>query len=652
MMFFNKHKLWVIWVGVISLLVSPSGLSIYAAKDLQESTVTRRAPETVDFVEIANGLFFPTFITHAGDQTNRLFIVEKAGYIRVLKDGKLLSTPFLSINTLVSSMGEQGVLGLAFHPEYKNNGRFYIVYNNLSGDLVLARYLRSSTNPDQADVGSAVILMTIPKSHTNHNGGMLAFGGDGYLYWSTGDGGGAGDPDGNGQNLDSLLGKILRLDVSADVSYTVPPDNPYISVSDPLVRKEIWAYGLRNPWRFSFDRLTYDLYIGDVGQGEREEINFQPAGSTGGENYGWNIMEGSLCYVPSSGCNQYGKILPVAEYNHALGCSVTGGYALRGDMYPSMQGLYIYGDFCSGKIFALDNDPILGWISIQIADTSYAISTFGEDEDGRLYLADYSGGKIYEITFPTVLVNSILPTSRSTWVGNTVTVFNTVINAGSNTASGITLHMSVIPPAIPVGTFDYYQTNCATNVVIGPPNPVLNLPPGGVLCYLLSFTPIATFDPTTTHIYALAYNAPQTVLYPGVNTWLLRSTFAARPDIIALTTTTDFHQLSCYGANAFAVALSNVGASATGDITVSANTGSATLPVSVSIQETDPETGAIIGDNILQSMEAGANRTVAVFVIFNGCINFDPSDHRIFIELRDAENKIVGSTSTAVSTSR
>lgn len=652
MAFFNKHKLWVIWGFIISLLVSPSGFSIYAANDLEESAMISRVPGTVDFVEIADGLTFPTFITHADDQTNRLFIVEKTGYIRVLKDGNLFSMPFLSVNTLVSSTGEQGLLGLAFHPEYQINGRFYIVYNNLSGDLVLAQYIRSSANPDQADAGSAVILITIPKNHSNHNGGMLAFGGDGYLYWAIGDGGGAGDPDNNGQDLHSLLGKILRLDVSSAASYTVPPDNPYIAVSDPLVRKEIWAYGLRNPWRFSFDRLTYDLYIGDVGQGGREEINFQPAGSTGGQNYGWNVMEGSLCYYPSSGCNQSGKVLPVAEYDHSLGCSVTGGYALRGDMYPGMQGLYIYGDFCSGRIFALDNDSVLGWIRIQIADTPYTISTFGEDEDGRLYLADYSGGKIYEITFPTVLVNSTLPTSRSTWVGNTVTVFNTVINAGSNTASGITLHMSVTPPVIPVGTFDYYQTNCATNAVIGPPNPVLNLPPGGILCYLLSFTPIAAFDATTTHIYALAYNAPQTILYPGVNTWLLRSTFASGPDIIALTTTTDFHQQSCYGSNAFAVALSNVGATATGDITVSANTGSVILPVSVLIQETDPETGAIIGDNILQNMGAGANRTVAIFVTFNGCINFDPAANRIFIELRDAENKVIGSTSTAVSTNR
>lgn len=653
MAIFYKNNPGLIRIFIISLLFSLSGTPIYAVGRSPVSAMMNRIPGAVDFVEVADGLTFPTFITNAGDQTDRLFIVEKAGFVRVLKSGALLSTPFLSISSLVNSVGEQGLLGLAFHPEYQINGRFYIVYNNLLGDLVLARYLRSSVNPDQADVGSAAILSTIPKSNTNHNGGMLAFGGDGYLYWSTGDGGGAGDPDNNAQDLNSLLGKILRLDVSSDdVSYTIPSDNPYYADSDPLIRKEIWAYGLRNPWRFSFDRLTYDLYIGDVGQGEREEINFQPDGSTGGQNYGWDVMEGSLCYDPPSGCDQTEKILPVVEYDHLLGCSVTGGYTLRGDMYPGMQGLYIYGDFCSGRIFALDNDPAQGWESVQIADTPYAISTFGEDEDGRLYLADYSAGKIYEITFPTVLVNSILPTSRSTWVGKTVTVFNAVINAGSNTASGITLSMSVTPPVLPVGNFEYHQTDCATNVIIGPSNPILDLPPGDVLCYVLSFTPIASFEATTAHIYAVADNAPPTILFPGVNTWLLRSTSVPGPDLIALTTTTDFHQLACSGTNAFAVALSNVGANAVGNITAVAHTGMTTLPLDIQIQETNPVTGDIIGDHVLSNVMAGESRSLGLFVKFNGCINFDPANHRIFIELLDADNKVVGSTSTAVSTNR
>ena len=248
----------------------------------------------------------------------------------------------------------------------------------------------------------------------------------------------------------------------------------------------------------------------------------------------------------------------------------------------------------------------------------------------------------------TVLVNSVLPTSRSVPVGTTATIFNTVINAGTNTASGLTLSIN---PA-PAGIFVYQQTNCATNAVMGLSNPSLDLPSGGVLCYVLSFTPSVPFAATNVHIQAQASNAPSTNLLTGINTWLLRGTSSAGPDIIALTTTTDFHQVACSGLNAFAVALSNVGAAATGDITAVANTGGATLPLSISISETNPGTGVVIGDDILQNVGAGENRTVAVFVTFNGCVNFDPAANRIFIEFRDASNNVVGSTSTAVSTNR
>ncbi|MBK8618541.1 MAG: hypothetical protein IPN96_15810 [Anaerolineales bacterium] len=246
------------------------------------------------------------------------------------------------------------------------------------------------------------------------------------------------------------------------------------------------------------------------------------------------------------------------------------------------------------------------------------------------------------------LVNSVLPTSRSIPVGTTATIFNTVINAGTSTAHGVTI--SMVEP--PTGIFDYQQTDCNTNVVIGMPNVSLELAPGGVLCYVLSFTPSAPFAVTNVHIQAQANNAPSTNLLTGINTWLLRSTAVAGPDVIALTTTTDFHQVACTGANAFAVALSNVGVAATGDITVTANTGAAFLPISISVSETNPGTGAIIGDNILQGVGAGENRTVAVFVTFGRCILFDPAANRIFIEFRDASNNVVGSTSTAVSTNR
>jgi glucose/arabinose dehydrogenase len=356
--------------------------------------------QNVKFLELTSSLNQPVFITNAGDGSGRLFIVQKGGQIILYKDSALLSTPFLNIQSIVNSSGsEQGLLGLAFHPDYETNGRFYTIHTDQNRSIVLSVFTRSSANPDQADPNSRVTLSTIPKSYTNHNGGTLAFGPDGYLYWSTGDGGSAGDPGNNAQNLNSLLGKILRLDVSSPLSYTVPTSNPFYNSSDASIRKEIWAYGLRNPWRFSFDQLTGDIYIGDVGQSKREEIDFQAASSSGGENYGWRQMEGSICYNPSTGCNQSGKVLPVAEYDHTLGCSVTGGYVYRGIQYPQMSGYYFYGDFCSGLVYTLHNDSQNRWTTLLIADTAYSISSFGEDEQGELYMADYATGKIYQVAY-------------------------------------------------------------------------------------------------------------------------------------------------------------------------------------------------------------------------------------------------------------
>lgn len=367
----------------------------------------------VVFKEIASGFIEPLFITHAGDGSGRIFVIERTGQIKILNNGVILPVPFLDIRSIVkSSSGEQGLLALAFHPSYETNGEFYVVYTApRSGDangsnLVLEKFL-VSTNPDLANPDSGVILLTISHpTNSNHNGGSLAFGQDGYLYWSIGDGGGGGDLDNNGQNLNSLLGKILRLDVDSAAPY-IPSNNPFYSNPSPTIRKEIWAYGLRNPWRFSFDRLTNDMYIGDVGQGNREEINFQSVTSSGGENYGWRLMEGSLCYNPANGCNSVGKVLPVAEYSHSVGCSITGGYVYRGLTFPALQGVYFFGDFCTGVVFSLYNDINSGWTKTQIADLPYNISTFGEDELGNLYLSNYSSGKIYQIQYQSTIVNSI-----------------------------------------------------------------------------------------------------------------------------------------------------------------------------------------------------------------------------------------------------
>jgi glucose/arabinose dehydrogenase len=360
-------------------------------------------PANLRFTEVASGLTQPVFITHAGDGSGRQFILERAGRIRIIKNGALLTTSFLDIHTMVNSSGsEQGLLALAFHPNYVSNGQFYTVHTVQNGSLVLSRFIRSSNNPDLADAGSRVTLLTIPHpTNANHNGGTLAFGPDGYLYWSTGDGGGGGDLPNNAQNLTVLLGKILRLDVDSGSPYSIPSSNPFFNDPTPGIRKEIWAYGLRNPWRIAFDAQTNDLFIGDVGQGTREEIDFQPAASAGGENYGWHVMEGSLCFNPSSGCDHTGKVLPIAEYDHTVGCSVTGGYMYRGSLNSLLQGHYFYGDFCSGALFSLEGNNTSGWNITPLGDTPYSISTFGEDENGELYLADYGTGKIYQLQYTT-----------------------------------------------------------------------------------------------------------------------------------------------------------------------------------------------------------------------------------------------------------
>jgi len=338
-----------------------------------------------------SGLSQPTSITHAGDGSGRLFVLEQPGRIRIVKDGVLLSTPFLDITERVGSTGrEQGLLGLAFSPAYASTGNFYVHYTDLNGDIVIARFSVTAA-PDVADPASEVLVLGVPHpSFSNHNGGQLAFGPlDGFLYIGLGDGGGSGDPFHNAQDPGTLLGKLLRIDVeSGVVPYAIPPDNPFVGLPDH--RPEIWVLGLRNPWRFSFDRQIGDLYIGDVGQERWEEVDFQPAASPGGENYGWPILEGSHCFQPRVGCvPPPGYSPPVAQYSHRKGCAIVGGFVYRGSE-PSMQGIYFYADFCSGRIWGLRFDGT-AWRRRELAHTPYQVSSFGEDEAGELYLADYSG---------------------------------------------------------------------------------------------------------------------------------------------------------------------------------------------------------------------------------------------------------------------
>ena len=311
-----------------------------------------------------------------------------------MRNGELSSVPFLDITDRVGSGGsEQGLLGLAFHPDYAQNGLFIVNYTDQQGATVVARFSVSS-DPARADPASEAVLLTVRQPASNHNGGHLAFGPDGHLYIGLGDGGGAGDRYGNGQNGQTLLGAMLRLDVDSGVPFAVPADNPFVGT--PAVRDEIWALGLRNPWRFSFDRLTGEMYIADVGQNKYEEVNIQRADSGGGENYGWPIMEAAHCFPEGSGCDRSGLVLPVAEYDHSQGCSVTGGYVYRGSEFSILTGIYLFGDYCSGRIWGLAPAGD-GWRVAELAQESIQISSFGEDEAGELYVLNLGGGELLKI---------------------------------------------------------------------------------------------------------------------------------------------------------------------------------------------------------------------------------------------------------------
>ena len=342
---------------------------------------------------VVDGLGSPVQFVDANDGTGRFFIVQKTGQVLTYKDGAVLHDPFLDISGHVSGSSEQGLLSIALHPKFKENGTFFIDYTDRNGNSQIERWTVRKDNPDVADPNSATTILEQDQPYPNHNGGLLLFGPDGYLYIGFGDGGSGGDPDGNGQDLGVLLGKILRIDVDhtvEDLPYAIPADNPYINRSD--ARSEIWAYGLRNPWRFSFDRETGDLYIADVGQGQYEEADFDPAGK-GGLDFGWVIMEGPVCYEQDN-CDQSGLTMPFFSYTHAEGgCSITGGYVYRGTAIPALTGAYLAGDYCSGLVWAVN--PETGKASAPV-ETKLSISSFAEDAEGELYLVDLNGA-IYKI---------------------------------------------------------------------------------------------------------------------------------------------------------------------------------------------------------------------------------------------------------------
>jgi glucose/arabinose dehydrogenase len=336
---------------------------------------------------VPEGLEHPVYVTHAGDGSSRLFVVEQPGRIRIVQQERLLDAPFLDITNRVRHAGEQGLLGLTFHPAYKTNGRYFVNYVRRSDGATVIAEFRVSSNPNMSQTGER-ILLAVPQPYPNHKGGMVEFGPDGYLYIGLGDGGSAGDPGNRGQNKHELLGKLLRIDVDHGSPYAIPHDNPFAAGGG---RREIFAYGLRNPWRFSFDRQTGELWAADVGQNLWEEIDVVNRGG----NYGWRVMEGAHCFLPREGCARDGLIPPVAEYGHEKGrCSITGGYVYRGSRLPALRGAYVYGDYCSGEIFAL----VEGTQHV-LLKTGLQIASFGQDQDGELFVVDH-GGTIHRLIPP------------------------------------------------------------------------------------------------------------------------------------------------------------------------------------------------------------------------------------------------------------
>lgn len=404
----RSKQVWLlpgmVLIVLLTVLMMVSARSVTAKANApavwQNEAPSANPPIQASIVPIATGLNSPTDITNAGDGSGRIFIVEQPGQIRIYDGTQLLPTPFLDISSLVLFGGERGLLGLAFHPDYATNGYFFVNYTDSSGNTVVSRYTVSS-NPNIANPNSAVVVLRVNQPFANHNGGRLIFGPDGYLYIGMGDGGGAGDTGNRAQNLGVLLGKMLRIDVDgggnppecdASGTYTIPPSNPF--VGDPgTVCDEIWAYGLRNPWRFSFDRLTGDLFIADVGQNLWEEVDLQPAASTGGENYGWRLMEGNACFNPPVGCNNGTLTLPILVYPHENGlCSITGGYRYRGSALPGANGVYVFADYCTGQIAGARQNSDNTWQAFVIRDTGFAITAFGEDEAGELCFASAGNG--------------------------------------------------------------------------------------------------------------------------------------------------------------------------------------------------------------------------------------------------------------------
>jgi glucose/arabinose dehydrogenase len=382
-----------IWTAAEVAAATAAGTSIPDGARGHAAATGGAPPAAIALAPVVSGLARPLFVTHAGDGSGRLFVVEQGGTIRVAESGRLRPVPFLDATAMLDeSGGERGLLGLAFAPDYRSSGRFYIAHT-APGPTVRITSLRVAADPNRADPASAATVLAMDDPAGNHNGGMIAFGPDGDLWTGTGDGGSAGDPWDHARDRGSLLGKLLRLDVRA-APYAIPPDNPFARGGG---RGEIWALGLRNPWRFSFDRQTGELWTGDVGQNAWEEVDVEDPRSGGGLHYGWKTMEGLHCFSPRNGCDPAGLHLPIHEYGHDQGCSVTGGYVYRGRAIPGLVGAYLFSDYCSGTIWALTRDAAGRATVAPLLESHLAVSSFGEDEAGELYVCDHRGGVVYRI---------------------------------------------------------------------------------------------------------------------------------------------------------------------------------------------------------------------------------------------------------------
>lgn len=379
------------WVALLAVCLLAGGCG-----SIQRTSPTP-SPVAIGLQLVASGLTAPLDVEQPNDGSGRLFVVEQGGAIKILQNGALLPQPFLNISNKVIFQGEMGLLGLTFHPGFQTNRKFYVNYvRNAGGQFqsVIAEYLASMANPNQSDPASERILLTVNQveNFTNHKAGQLAFGPDGFLYFGLGDGGGGGDPFGHGQNTQILLGKMMRINVnstSPGKQYAIPPDNPFASGGG---LPEIYAFGFRNPWRFSFDPPSGRLFVADVGQDSFEEIDIVQKGS----NYGWNIMEGDHCFNPPSGCNMAGLSLPITEISHPEGEAVIGGFVYHGHAIPALDGIYVFGDL-NGKIWALTENPTNTFTRSQLMDAEFNISSFGRDAVGELYVVDISAGRVLKV---------------------------------------------------------------------------------------------------------------------------------------------------------------------------------------------------------------------------------------------------------------